>query len=76
MTRSGPDVSGRSGERNTATRFESVQRPSGSEVTVGALTADGGLEILHGLSDGDRVVTAGVSRIQDGMQIRLDSIGD
>jgi multidrug efflux system membrane fusion protein len=39
-------------------------------VEVGELTADG-LEILSGLSDGDRVVTAGVSRIHDGMRVKL-----
>jgi len=33
-------------------------------------TADG-LEILEGLSDGERVVTAGVSRIVDGQTVRL-----
>lgn len=46
------------------------------EVTVGGLTADGGLEILHGLVDGERVVTAGVSRIQDGLEVRLEGSGE
>ena len=46
------------------------------EVNVGALTADGGLEILHGLADGERVITAGVSRIQDGREVRLDTAGE
>ncbi|MEZ5066009.1 MAG: efflux RND transporter periplasmic adaptor subunit [bacterium] len=40
------------------------------EVTVGELASDG-LEILSGLTDGDRVVTAGVTKIQDGMTVRL-----
>ena len=40
------------------------------EVTVGELGSDG-LEILSGLADGDRVVTAGVTKIQDGMTVRL-----
>jgi RND family efflux transporter MFP subunit len=40
------------------------------EVTVGELTADG-LEVLDGLRDGDLLVTAGVSRIEDGQTVRL-----
>jgi RND family efflux transporter MFP subunit len=55
---------------------EGVGRAVRREVTVGGLTADGGLEILHGLSDGERVITAGVSRIQDGRQVRLDTAED
>ena len=39
-------------------------------VTVGELT-EKGLEISDGLVDGDLVVTAGVSRIQDGMKVRI-----
>ena len=39
-------------------------------VTIGALTAEG-LEILSGLTDGERVVTAGVRRLQDGRKVRL-----
>ena len=39
-------------------------------VTTGELTPEG-LEILDGLSDGERVVTAGVRRIQDGRTVRL-----
>lgn len=41
-------------------------------VTVGELTGEG-IEILRGLQDGDRVVTAGVSQIQDGQQVRLEN---
>jgi multidrug efflux system membrane fusion protein len=40
------------------------------EVTVGELTADG-IEILEGLQDGDRVITAGVSKIHEGMTVEL-----
>lgn len=40
-------------------------------VTVGDLT-DEGVEVLSGLSDGDVVVTAGVSRITDGRVVGLD----
>jgi len=43
-------------------------------VTVGDLTTEG-LEIVSGLQDGDRVVTAGVSRIEDGLRVRLDEAG-
>lgn len=44
-----------------------VQR---KEVQIGALTDDG-LEILDGLSEGDLVVTAGVSKIKNGQRVRL-----
>ncbi len=53
-----------------------VGRAVRREVTVGDLTSDGGLEILRGLNDGERVVTAGISRIQDGREVRLDSSGE
>lgn len=39
-------------------------------VRPGELTGDG-LEILEGLKDGDLLVTAGVSRLVDGLQVRL-----
>ena len=52
---------------------EGVGRAVRREVSVGGLTADGGLEILHGLAEGERVITAGVSRIQDGLAVRLDA---
>ena len=39
-------------------------------VTVGELTAEG-MEILDGLVDGERVVTAGVRRLNDGRKVRL-----
>jgi RND family efflux transporter MFP subunit len=39
-------------------------------VTVGELTS-AGLEILSGLQEGDLVITAGVSRIVDGQQVKL-----
>jgi RND family efflux transporter MFP subunit len=41
-----------------------------SPVEVGELTAEG-LEILSGLSDGDLVVTAGVSKITDSLLVRI-----
>lgn len=44
-----------------------VQR---KEVIVGELTAEG-IEIYEGIQDGDLVVTAGVSKIKDGMRVRL-----
>ncbi len=40
------------------------------DVTVGELTSDG-FEILNGLADGDRVVTAGISQITDGLRVRI-----
>jgi RND family efflux transporter MFP subunit len=39
-------------------------------VTVGDLTEEG-LEILDGLEEGELLITAGISRIKDGMQVRL-----
>lgn len=39
-------------------------------VKVGDLTGDG-LEILEGLEEGQLLITAGVSRIEDGLQVRL-----
>ncbi|MEM1180411.1 MAG: efflux RND transporter periplasmic adaptor subunit [Acidobacteriota bacterium] len=41
------------------------------DVTLGELT-EGGLEVLNGLAPGDRVITAGVSKIYDGLEVRLD----
>jgi RND family efflux transporter MFP subunit len=40
------------------------------KVTTGDLTARG-LEILEGLEDGELVVTAGISKLTDGMIVRL-----
>lgn len=39
-------------------------------VEVGELTADG-LEITAGLSPGERIATAGVRRLEDGLEVRL-----
>jgi len=39
-------------------------------VVIGELTPDG-LEVLEGLQDGDHLVTAGVSRIQDSLKVRF-----
>lgn len=63
-------------------RFVFVAEPSADgpavvrrrPVTVGAFAA-GGLEVLDGLAEGDRVVVAGVNRLQDGDQVRLDAAG-
>ena len=44
-----------------------VQRKN---VTVGEFTGDG-LEIYSGLADGDRVITAGISKLLDGMTVKL-----
>ena len=43
-------------------------------VTVAGFAADG-LEVASGVADGDRVVTAGVGRLQDGDMVRLDPAG-
>jgi multidrug efflux pump subunit AcrA (membrane-fusion protein) len=39
-------------------------------VVIGDLTEQG-IEILEGLNDGERVVTAGVTKLNDGQQVRL-----
>ncbi len=39
------------------------------EVSIGELTAEG-LEVLEGLVEGDHVVTAGVSQIHDGLEVK------
>jgi len=63
-----------------AARFVFVVEPSGEEgvgvvkrknVTVGEFT-DHGLEIREGLSDGDFVVTAGVSKLVDNQRVRFE----
>ena len=41
-------------------------------VAVGAFAA-GGLEVLDGLKEGERVVVAGVNRLRDGERVRLDA---
>ena len=44
------------------------------EVEVGALTP-AGIEVLEGLEEGDRLVTAGISQIEDGDTVRLAAEG-
>ena len=61
-------------------RFVFVAEPSADgiavvrrrPVTVGAFAA-AGIEVLDGVTDGDRVVVAGVNRLQDGDEVRLDA---
>ena len=43
-------------------------------IETGRLTADG-IYVTQGISEGQRVVTAGVSRIQDGLQVRIPKAG-
>lgn len=60
-------------------RFVFLVEPAGDgegivrrrSVQVGTLS-EAGLEILDGLVEGDRVVTAGISRITDGQRVKLD----
>ena len=61
-------------------RYVFVVEPADSEsavgiihrkkVEVGQITGEG-LEILKGLKDGDRVVTAGVSLITEGQKVKI-----
>ncbi len=44
-------------------------------VKIGKLTGEG-LEILEGVEDGERVVTAGVSHIRDGLRVRVPPARD
>lgn len=60
-------------------RFVFVAEPSGDGlavvhrrlVTIGVFTT-GGIEVLDGITEGERVVVAGVNRLQDGDEVRLD----
>ena len=46
------------------------------EAVIGEILEDG-IEVLEGLQNGDRIVTAGVSRIHDGMKVRfLETSGE
>jgi RND family efflux transporter MFP subunit len=40
-------------------------------VRIGELTGSDGIEILAGLKPGDRVVTAGVTKLRDGMKVAV-----
>ena len=42
-----------------------------AETRIVATLAENGLEVLSGLTEGDHLVTAGVSRIRDGQKVRL-----
>lgn len=61
-------------------RFVFLAEPAGESqgvirrqaVTVGELSAEG-LEVLSGLQEGDRVVTAGLSFLAEGDKVRLDA---
>jgi len=44
-------------------------------VVLGDMTAGGELEVFEGLGDGDRVVTRGMSKLRDGMAVRLPESG-
>jgi RND family efflux transporter MFP subunit len=39
-------------------------------ITIGELTGEG-LEVFEGLSDGDLIITAGISRITEGLKVKL-----
>jgi hypothetical protein len=64
-------------------RFVYIVRPQSDgigvierrKVSIGGLIPSerfgSGLEVLEGLADGDKVVTAGVSKITDGQQVKL-----
>jgi multidrug efflux pump subunit AcrA (membrane-fusion protein) len=40
------------------------------DVSIGELTGEG-IEIRQGLRDGERIVTAGVSRLSEGQRVKL-----
>ncbi len=68
--------------RTAQGRFVFVVEPSEAgrgtvrrrEVEVGALTP-AGIEVLEGLEEGDRLVTAGISQIEDGDAVKLAAEG-
>ena len=67
----GEDVDGRYvflAQSNTDTGTAQVQRQA---VEIGELTPEG-LEIVDGLKAGDKVITAGVNVIRDGLQVLID----
>jgi RND family efflux transporter MFP subunit len=79
----GPDVilvPAHAVSEDAAGRFVYVVEPTGDglgiarrrEVVVGEIS-DLGLEILSGLSNGDLLVTAGVSRIRDGLEVKVSA---
>lgn len=41
------------------------------EVTLGAVTGSGSVEVMSGLRAGERIVLAGVSHLREGMEVRL-----
>lgn len=51
------------------TQTDNINKIKKLSVTIGELTANG-IEITSGLKTGDRVVTAGVSVIRDGLEVR------
>lgn len=53
--------------QNVSDNFGSVKR---TQVTIGDLSSEG-IEIMSGLSEGDRVITAGVSLIKDGQKVKV-----
>ena len=59
-------------EPSNNTGFGIVHKKS---VEIGELTPDG-IEVLEGLEDGDYLVTAGVSRIQDSLKVRFNKSGE
>ncbi len=42
-----------------------------TEVAVGVVTGEGNIRISHGITPGDRIVTVGVARLQEGIKIRF-----
>jgi hypothetical protein len=44
-------------------------------VTIGELEADG-LEIFEGLEDGDYLVTAGITKIEEGQKVKFGPVGE
>jgi RND family efflux transporter MFP subunit len=45
------------------------------EVVLGDMTAGGELEVFEGLDGGDRIITRGMSKLSDGMSVRLPESG-
>ena len=76
-----PDVVAVGEDRNGRFVF-CIKSVSGDTATIERRDVDTGslvgnsLEILRGLSAGDRVVTAGVSQVKDGMKVRAPQDGD
>ncbi|HOU52518.1 MAG TPA: efflux RND transporter periplasmic adaptor subunit [Myxococcota bacterium] len=65
-----PQAVGRKGDRGIVYRVVDGKALR-TEVTLGSMLADGSVEVLSGLSAGDRIVVAGRDLVRDGQPVRI-----